>query len=100
MGKLLFSESKAVCMTEDKKCIMRGRGKYNRKICLVDEKSKLGVLLYKSVHNVECYSQCGFYKIALSDGVKKLYNTESNVYDAKTIGKLIGVKINANYEIA
>lgn len=100
MSGLLFSESKAVCMTEDKKCILRGRSKYNRELCLVGEKSRLAILTYRSKTNAELYAPNDFYKIRLSEGVRKLYNVDTNIYDKNIIGKLIGVKVNTYYELA
>lgn len=98
MDKLLFTESKVVCMTEDKQCIVRGRDRYNRTICLVNEKSRLSILTYRNKTNAENYVG-SVYKIYVSDAVMEKYNLNSKIYDEKTLGKLIGVKVNTYYEI-
>lgn len=93
---ILFEESCGVIMTADKKCIVRGRSR-RKTLCLVGEKSRLRV--YKAGISKGIESLVELKYLELSDGVKKKYNIDTNMYkDAHNIiGKLESVKIKGLY---
>lgn len=84
-------------MTPDRKCIVRGHSKYNMVLCTVDEKSKFKIRYYRHYKNITDYTE--YYKIRVTEEVKKLYNLDSNMYNKEKMGELIGVKVKAYYEI-
>lgn len=96
---LQWTESKAVIMTADGNCILRGRDKYNFKLYLVNEPSKLKVKTFRCVKNTEDTISHKSIFIGLSDKVIEKYNLTNSRYDEKIFGKLVGVKVSCTYEI-
>lgn len=94
---IISKETRGVIMTSDKKCILRGHGAYKMKLHLIDEKSRLKIKMFKNTKGITDFIDKRF--IAVSDAVKEEYKLESNKYDSKVLGELIGVKLNATYEL-
>lgn len=94
---ILFKETRGVIMTPDKKCILRGHGAYKMKLHLLDEKSRLKIKMYKNTKGIADFIDKRF--ITVTDAVKEEYKLESNKYDSKIMGELIGVKLKATYEL-
>lgn len=86
----IFEEACGVVMTQDKKCILRGRSDYNMMLTTLDEKSKLKVRKWGIGKNFLCFI-CN-HKIKLSDKVKELYDLSDDYYKEEKIGKLVEVK--------
>lgn len=87
------AQNRAVIMTEDRKCILRGTPKTKYELCLVNEKSRRQI---KETRGVMTAEQIVKYRhiIYLSKAVKEYYGTDSGIYNFKDtkIPKLIGVK--------
>ena len=88
----IVAQNRAVIMTEDKKCILRGTSKTKYELCLVGEKSKRQIKEARGIKSAEDIVRYNDF-IYLSDAVKEFYNVEYNRYrDDDKIPKLIGVK--------
>lgn len=93
----LWSESRGILMTEDKKCVLRGCDKYSQILTLVDEKTKYKIKQWRSSKNLERYVD--FRRLLVSDKVKELYGLDNSCYNEEKVGKLISVKVEATYKI-
>lgn len=93
----IFEESCGVVMTQDKKCILRGRSDYNMMLTTLDEKSKLKVRKWGISKNFLDFVNKRHIK--LSDKVKKLYNIEDDYYNEEKIGELIEIKAKSKIVI-
>lgn len=89
----ITAQNRAVIMTEDKKCILRGTPKTRYELCLVNEKSRRQIRETRGVLTAEQIVKYN-HTIYLSDVVKEYYGTDSGIYNFKDtkIPKLIGVK--------
>lgn len=91
----LFKENCGVIMTQDKKCVLRGKGTYNMCLCLIEEKSRFSIRKYRNVKNIEKYIDTRYIKV--SDKVKELYNLDTDRYSKEKMGELISVKLKVTY---
>lgn len=88
----IVAQNRAVIMTEDKKCILRGTAKTRYELCLVEEKSKRQIKEARGIKSAEDIVKYNDF-IRLSDAVKEFYGTDSNLYrEGEKVPKLIGVK--------
>ena len=94
---ILDKETRGVIMTPDKKCILRGHDNYHMVMCTVEEKSKFKIKAYRHFKNITDYINTD--RLRITEQVKQLYGIDGNLYNAEKMGKLIGVKIKAYYEI-
>lgn len=91
-----WNDTRAIIMTEDRKCILKGNSKYNKTLCLVDESTKLKVKTFRGVKTAE--TEVKSKRIKLSKGVAELYNLDSRIYHKDSGVKLVGVKVKCKYE--
>lgn len=100
---VLFTDTRFVIMTSDKKCILRGNSKYNMTLCLVNEPSRLKVKVNRNgkavLTSVKSSVNRSWANVKLSDAVKELYNTKDSFYNEEKIGELITVRVSAEYRI-
>lgn len=93
---LSWTEHMSVIMASDRKCILRGREKGARpKLCLIDEKSRYKIRLWKITKNIT--SLIDYRYITVTPAVQKLYNLPNSSYNKEIIGELIGVKLDVTY---
>lgn len=91
----LFKENCGVIMTQDKKCILRGKDTYNMCLCLIEEKSRFSIRKYRNVKNIEKNIDTRYLRV--SDKVKEFYKLDSNSYNKDKMGELISVKLKVTY---
>ena len=84
-------------MTPDRKCILRGHDNYHMVLCTVEEKSKFKVKAYRQYKHITDFINMD--RLRVTDQVKQLYGLDGNLYNEEKMGKLIGVKIKAYYEL-
>lgn len=86
-----WKENRKVIMTKDRKCIVRGKGKDSYILCVVGEQSRYRIKdMVHAKYTIEKFQRT---HLPISEGVKKLYNTESCWYSRELFGELEEVKI-------
>lgn len=92
-AKLLHIQNRAVLMTEDKKCILRGTSGTLYELCLRTEKSKRNIKEFRGLKSALEFTK--YSRIKMSDEVVKHYNLSRSIYKPEdaTMPRLIAVKV-------
>lgn len=92
-ANLVIASNRAIIMTEDRKCVLRGTSRTKYELCLVNEKSRRTIKEFRGLKTAESFTEYG--RIRLTDKVKEYYNTKNNLYtdEVKDKIKLVPVKV-------
>lgn len=90
------SMSRAVVMTADLKCIVRGSNKTKYELVPVNVKSRRTIREFRGLNTASSFAVYG--RIYLSKEAKELYNTDKGMWN-KNLPKLIAVRVTKSLSI-
>lgn len=95
--KTVSTETRAILMTADGKCILRGNSRSGYRLCLVKEKSRLPVASYKTKKGMQDFANS--HSIVVSVEAAKAYKTNYVMYHESIYGPLEVLLSLVKYEV-
>lgn len=90
-----LSDNRKIIMTEDNRCILRGKKETHLILTTLGEKSRSKIRVFSSASNVLSCEQ----RIYITPEVQELYNIDNNYYDKNKMPKLVLKTVKCTYNI-